>query len=292
MYLQPFTIETCQEYGLRERRRSSLRSLASVPRLFTTADTHLRSDSAVEDEQADPDALAKTCLVEEKAASQTSLSPLPHAHLCTSSTTVHLRHTSEYLPSLSYTPDPHSATVTEIPSIKRDGSAEPSLHVYLEDDRDFGSVAHERQTLRLLSGYFMYFLCGWGDGVTGTVIPYFEAEFGLTSLTSSLLFTGSTVGFFAGTLLVEHIVKLLSRFEPSRADRSLVPALFATRPAKIPGTRSTGCSLSQGRYLTLTYFSVLHAMFFVMMGTRGGYAILLLSYAVAAFARAMVTGEV
>ncbi|KAG6905739.1 hypothetical protein DXG01_000988 [Tephrocybe rancida] len=82
---------------------------------------------------------------------------------------------------------------------------------------------------RLTSGFFAYFLCGWGDGVTGTVLPYFTADFHLNPMTSSLLFTGSTCG-------------------------------------------------------------VMHAMFFVMVGKKGGYAVTFLAYALSALARSFITG--
>lgn len=50
-------------------------------------------------------------------------------------------------------------------------------------------------------------------------------------------------------------------------------------------------SAVQARHVGLFVSSILHGMFFVVMGTRGGFPVLFFAYALAAFARAILTGE-
>ncbi|KAF9459473.1 major facilitator superfamily domain-containing protein [Collybia nuda] len=142
---------------------------------------------------------------------------------------------------------------------------------------------------RLASGYFAYFLCGWGDGVTGTVLPYFTAEFHLTAMTSSLLFAGSTCGFAFGTVLVESILKALGRIPLGAGRNNIVPP----RVARLFSARNSagGYSASQARSLTLAIACILHGVHFIMIGLKGGFGVTFLAYAVAAFARALLTGE-
>ncbi|KAF8898373.1 major facilitator superfamily domain-containing protein [Infundibulicybe gibba] len=96
---------------------------------------------------------------------------------------------------------------------------------------------------------------------------------------SSLLFAGSTCGFAIGTLVVESVMNHLGR----------IP-LHHKGPFASNGSSAYGYSASRARHLTLILGSVLHACFFIIMGSRGGFPALFMAYVVAAFARAFLTG--
>ncbi|KAH7911241.1 MFS general substrate transporter [Hygrophoropsis aurantiaca] len=155
----------------------------------------------------------------------------------------------------------------------------------------------EHKTRRLASAYFVYYVCGWGDGVTGTILPYFEADFHLTYTTSSLLFAGSTVGFAIGTIFLERGVNFLGRFFLESQGRTYLPAVsFLRHIYSVNNTSTTsavsgiGFSPSKARFATMFFFSLVHPLFFIIMGTARAYPELLAAYAIAAFARAFLTG--
>lgn len=127
-------------------------------------------------------------------------------------------------------------------------------------------------------------------------------------MTSSLLFAGSTCGwvnetwpteiprwiylpisFAFGTVLVESILKALGRIQLGTGRNAIVPPrtvrLFTARNG------TGGYSASQARSLTLIIASVLHGCHFIMIGLKGGFGVTFLAYAVAAFARALLTGQ-
>ncbi|KAF9557867.1 MFS general substrate transporter [Agrocybe pediades] len=144
----------------------------------------------------------------------------------------------------------------------------------------------DRLGWRLASGYFAFFMCGWGDGVTGTILPYFMADYHVSYMMSSLLFAGSTLGFVIGTLLLELLVNSLGRFDVEREQWSWIPRVFSrSRPHS-----TVAFSTSQARLLSLLFSSSVHGAFFVMMGARGGFGGSFAAYSVAAFARAILTG--
>lgn len=97
------------------------------------------------------------------------------------------------------------------------------------------------------------------------------------------------IRYFAGTLLVESILRWLGHFnfdiELSKSvdNSSLV--------ASDKNTRNIGHSASRARHLTLLMGSVLHAIFFAMMGSKSGFPVMFVAYAVAAFARAVLNGK-
>lgn len=140
------------------------------------------------------------------------------------------------------------------------------------------------------------------------------AEFHVNFMLSSLLYAGSTIGwvvaclwplwrggkrwshlakrFLTGTLLVESIIKQLGGFSPTDGHWSWFPAtsfLSVFTSAKNP-RKIIGYSPSQSRLLVLLVSSCLHGMFFVMMGSEGGYWVSFCAYALAAFARSLLTG--
>ncbi|TEB35219.1 hypothetical protein FA13DRAFT_1449622 [Coprinellus micaceus] len=76
---------------------------------------------------------------------------------------------------------------------------------------------------RIASGYFAYFLCGWGDGVMATVLPHLMEDFNITFMTGSLFYAASTIGFLTGTFLLERILKQLGRISRTGTRTSLFP---------------------------------------------------------------------
>ncbi|KAF8203264.1 hypothetical protein BJ912DRAFT_920416 [Pholiota molesta] len=140
----------------------------------------------------------------------------------------------------------------------------------------------ERLRWRLASAFFAYFLCGWGDGVTGTVLP------------RSTLGSVSSIFFMIGTMLLESIVNQLGRFDPSKNTWSWVPqmTLFRHIFARDRSKKDSAFSPSQARFLSLLVSSTLHAMFFVVMGiARGGFWVIFFAYALAAFSRSILTSS-
>lgn len=95
--------------------------------------------------------------------------------------------------------------------------------------------------------------------------------------------------YFAGTFLVETILKWLGRFNlESEPSRNIECSSLVVSGKKIG---KFGHSASRARHLALIITSVLHAFFFAMMGSRAGFPVMFVAYAVAAFARAVLTGK-
>ncbi|KAG2057114.1 MFS general substrate transporter [Suillus hirtellus] len=157
------------------------------------------------------------------------------------------------------------------------------------------SLEFEHVTQRLLTAYFIYFVCGWGDG-GHVVLPAFEEDFGLSYTMCSLLFTGSTVGSVIGTILLEQIVNFLGQFYLSLDQHTYFPAVpffdrLFTKNVSAALPCSVGYSPAKARFCSLVLGGLLHPLFFVVMGTARNYPALFLAYAIAAFARSFWTGE-
>ncbi|KAJ2928860.1 hypothetical protein H1R20_g8167, partial [Candolleomyces eurysporus] len=174
---------------------------------------------------------------------------------------------------------------TLVPSTPSPTSKQASLLDYDPQPTEISPVG-ERFAWRIASGYFAYFLCGYGDGVTATILPYFN----ITFMTGSLFYAASTIGFLTGTLLLERILQALGKIDRSSTRSSWFPLMspFFSRPSH---TRYTSFSSLQARHLGVIISSFLHGMFFMIMGTRGGFPAIFMAYAVAAFARSILTGS-
>ncbi|KAG5220778.1 MFS substrate transporter [Salix suchowensis] len=165
------------------------------PKLFqgTNVNIHGRDeDSAVDDDVHEPIAQA----TRDGHLPIQYPSPLVNAHLSGYSTNAEPTRHQDTLPRLHYTSEPQTPSQTSPTASSKNSIVDIPPVVPVSPP--------ERLAIRLAAGYFMYFMCGWGDG-------------------------GSTVG-------------------------------------------------------------VLHASFFVLMGSSGGYPVLLLAYAFAAYARGIITG--
>jgi len=149
--LCPVTLESCQT-SLRDRRRSSFNSINSIPRLFSS--TLSRDDSAlVDDDQSEGPSPSPT-------GSLPPLSPLVNAQLPDhASSIIILRHGDE-VPVISTDVYDMSSLPYNIPlDTTLESPQKSSLSVGGEDD-----CIMERVRWRLASGFFAYFLLGWGDG--------------------------------------------------------------------------------------------------------------------------------
>ncbi|KAJ7786087.1 major facilitator superfamily domain-containing protein [Mycena metata] len=263
MSLQPIAVELCQGSALRGRRRSSIRPQNFLPLPFTSGVPPDQNESAVADEAAPPD----------RPFADASPAPLT------------LIHTSGHLTSFS-TSRHHDALSTH----KSDITASPSdsaasTDTYFELKPAPGKDS--RLKWRVASVIFLYFLNGWGDGVTGTALPYFRAEFHLSYMTSSLLFVGTTCGFTSGTLFLPHIMAVLGHFYLSD------PKLALRSPFRIalsrPSPKSIGHSAVQARSLVVLLFSIGSPISFIMMGSKQGLPTMFMAYIVLSFARAVLT---
>ncbi|KDR84782.1 hypothetical protein GALMADRAFT_217844 [Galerina marginata CBS 339.88] len=170
-------------------------------------------------------------------------------------------------------------------------SRAPSPTKGFEDDDDDFIPEHDRLKWRLASGFFACFMGGWADGVTGTVMPYLKAQFNLTSTLSSSLFAGTTCGFFAGTFIVEAIMKNLGRSRINRDQGSSFFFPFFKFRRNGAFDDDVAYSDSQARYLVLLLASVVHSAYFIMMGSRSGFPVMFMAYVLSAFSRALLTGK-
>jgi len=94
---------------------------------------------------------------------------------------------------------------------------------------------------------------------------------------------------------VESLINQLGRFDLEKSQWSWIPQIWLLSrvfPFRKSGAKHIGCSPSQARLLALLLSSFLHGMFFVMMGTKGRFWVLFGAYILAAFARAILTGEI
>ncbi|KAJ3561022.1 hypothetical protein NP233_g10451 [Leucocoprinus birnbaumii] len=296
--------ETYQVHStFRGRRRSSV----AVPRLFFTpqstvlpseSSTGYFDESAVADEPevtswtSDTSPGGGTTPPIASTSAMAYISPLSHAHVSDYASKLIFEMTS-----LPPTPGGLSSASTAVNtalnsrkgSFDRSGTTSP-LGERFNDVPNIGEVKDtlERMRWRLAAGYFAFFMCGWGDGITGTVLPFFMADFHVSFTMSPLLFTGTTAGFLSGTFLVEVIMKALAR-TPTNGERSAwIPHLTPTPARKTQNGNAVRESFLQAQHLSLVLLSLMHASFFVMMGSTRGYVTIFCAYVVAAFARAIL----
>lgn len=106
------------------------------------------------------------------------------------------------------------------------------------------------------------------------------------------LATDNVHRFMSGTFLVETVVNKLGCFDLEKRHWSWIPYtnLFSRPSPGKPKEKKIGYSPSQARLLALLLSSTLHAVFFVMMGTEAGFWVSFGAYAIAAFARSILTG--
>ncbi|KAF7306729.1 MFS domain-containing protein [Mycena indigotica] len=253
MSLQPIALDLCQASTLRGRRRSSIRPQAILPALgYASGAT--RDESALADDVE--------CHIDHPTTAHTS----SHSSSFT---------TSRHQDDLTLSSPKTTSTVTTV-----------NCESYFEAKCRPGDL---RLKWRLASALFQYFLNGWGDGVTGTALPYFRAQFHLSYMTSSLLFAGTMCGFTLGTLFVPRIIAFLGRFYFSHQNLALQPL----SPFRSIFSRSRlgpmGFSLSQARFLALIITSFASPVNFILMGSKRGLAVMFIAYVIISFGRAIST---
>ena len=155
LQLQPFALDSCNPSTLRERRRSSIRPRTLFPRLFqgANANTHERDEGSALDDDVHE--------LNVQATQNTHLpvqfpSPLVNAHLSGYSTNAEPTRHQDTLPRLHYTSEPQSPSQTSPTTSSKNSIVDIPPVVPVSPP--------ERLAIRLAAGYFMYFMCGWGDG--------------------------------------------------------------------------------------------------------------------------------
>ncbi|PPR07674.1 hypothetical protein CVT24_003817 [Panaeolus cyanescens] len=286
--LQPIALDSCKS-SLRSRRRSSASVLQAAGSLVScqTPSTHrnlLDEQVFIDDDDRSNRSKASPLTTSQDAPTVLICPPLAHV-ADRSSKIITSHHSNVSLPILNT-----DTTATPMTSSPPSASRKTSIASDYDDD-PANPCKMERLKWRLASGYFAYFMCGWGDGVTGTVLPYFMKEFHISSQMTSLLYVGSTLGFIFGTLLVEKINKKLGTFDFSRSTTAWIPRLQSLSFLRLQKTdpQSIGYSHCQARIIGLFISSILHGTFFVIMASKGGFAALFCAYVVAAFARSILT---
>ncbi|KAH9487131.1 Bypass of stop codon protein 6 [Psilocybe cubensis] len=187
-------------------------------------------------------------------------------------------------PCLPYTHSKEDLRNSPSPSSSKPCTIVDNGKISITTDSSEGNSSSppDRLKWRLASGFFAYFMCGWGDGD-------FMADYHITFMMSSLLYAATTVGFIVGTMLVESIINQLGRFRLVADHSSWIPAIQLLKTKQ--SDNEIGYSPSQARHISLLVSSILHGMFFVMMGSRGGFWAAFGAYAVAAFARSVLTAS-
>ncbi|KAI0768518.1 MFS general substrate transporter [Trametes elegans] len=148
------------------------------------------------------------------------------------------------------------------------------------------TAANPRTKTRLASAFFAYFVLGWGDGVTGTLLPHFKSDLQLSFVLSSLFWVASASGYAIGTIAVEHVTRILGRtcFHTNRPP-SVFPLRFkGTSVSPENGPSQMAFSQSRSRFFTMVLASVFHGLFFVIMGSKRGFASMMIAYVISAFA--------
>ncbi|KAJ3551217.1 hypothetical protein NM688_g4832 [Phlebia brevispora] len=177
----------------------------------------------------------------------------------------------------------HPSRKDSLPPSPTDSVALPSLS---SSDLD----KPERTRIRLCSAFVMFFVLGWGDGVTGTLLPYFKADFHLSFMTSSLCFVASTVGFSLGTVLVERLLSTAGRIYLKSGKVTLPIFFHKLRHPRAPSTEQiSGFSAPLARYIVVFIATLLHPIFFIIMGCRRNFASVLIAYVISAFARSLLS---
>ncbi|KAH7104710.1 major facilitator superfamily domain-containing protein [Auriculariales sp. MPI-PUGE-AT-0066] len=151
-----------------------------------------------------------------------------------------------------------------------------------EDPR---SATATRERARRLASYFIYFAIGWGDGVTGTVLPYFQKDYHLDYTIVSILFIIAVIGIFIGTAIFEWLVTFWGRVaitSDTNASRRLVICWTNRKPHYFSPTRGRAGALWTG--------IVIHAVFFAVAGSKRGFGSLLAAFVISGVGRALMFG--
>ena len=156
--LRPVVLESCSS-SLRERRRSSVNPISGIPKLFPTRQCALYDGSAIVDDDDHSGALSSADNGYPVYVAPT-LSPLAHVQLPDNPPKVNIARHYHSLPNIaSQASSPSSSS----PPTGFD-SDKTSLVLLSDGESDDIHLKMVRLRWRLASGYFAYFVCGWGDG--------------------------------------------------------------------------------------------------------------------------------
>lgn len=127
-------------------------------------------------------------------------------------------------------------------------------------------------------------------------------------MTSSLCFVASTIGYVihlcnsfisvlkpssyaCGTLLVERLLSVAGRIHLRPGTVMLPMTLHLFRQPRSSDTAYiVGHSTSLARYIVIFGATLLHPIFFIVMGFRKNFPSMLVAYVLSAFARALLSG--
>lgn len=157
--LLPLVLESCSS-GLRERRRSSVNPISEIPKLFPTSQCAPHDSSAVVDDDDHPGALSSADSGHLVYVAPT-LSTLTHVQLPDHASKVNIARHYHSLPDInaSQASSPSSSS----PPTPFDGD-KTSLMLLSNGEPDHAHLKMVRLRWRLASGFFAFFMCGWGDG--------------------------------------------------------------------------------------------------------------------------------
>jgi hypothetical protein len=202
--LRPVVLDPCQT-TIRGRRRSSIHPLNTIPRPLSATST-ATDECAISD---DSNALDMPDAASDTKSSQfyppPSLSPLSDAHISDYFTSTAAPRHKNSAPPL-YTLDTSSPTSTLAPNLSRKTSTKSR-----SESSYFPS--HGSMKWRLASGYFAYFLCGWGDGGKNnmgsfTLALSFFIPSPFSDRDSLALSVETPIGFLPSQLTFEQILPL------------------------------------------------------------------------------------
>lgn len=96
--------------------------------------------------------------------------------------------------------------------------------------------------------------------------------------------------YISGTVLLEKINEHLGRVSRTGTHSRWFP-FYSTLSKRSGIDASTRFSFLQARHLAILVGSFFHGMFFLIMGTRGGFPAIFMAQVTVAFARAILNGE-
>jgi len=159
--LLPVVLESCSS-GLRERHRSSVDTVITIPKLFPANHCH-RESSATVDDHSEP--LSSTDNAYSICVAPTLSTP-SHVQLPDRASKVNIARHYDSLQAINTSQiSPSSSPLT--PML---GTDKTSLNLLSNGEPDPTYMKLERLRWRLASGFFAYFICGWGDG-GGFMLP-------------------------------------------------------------------------------------------------------------------------
>ncbi|PVF95777.1 MFS general substrate transporter [Serendipita vermifera] len=168
------------------------------------------------------------------------------------------------------------------------------------EEKRAGEIIARRHTFRVLSGFLVAFMAGWGDGVTGVVLPYMKQQFHLTYTLSALIFVAVSSGYVITAFTLERFTNYLGRFPLSSEHRLFLPPVHLSLLSllRLPlslissangnqwrNHKDLGFSHIQGRHFVMILATIIHTLFFVTTGSSWSFAGVLVGFFMNGFAK-------